>query len=89
MGKDGRYVCPECDYVAPPWVQDAKCRGMDNRIFFLERGVALEPIQRAREICDTCRVKNPCLEYGVQHSPLFGIFGGTTAKERRRLRGWT
>jgi Transcription factor WhiB. len=39
-----------------------------------------------REICNECPVKNLCLEYAIEQQEDFGVFGGMTPGERRRLR---
>ena len=42
----------------------------------------------AKEICQTCPLINPCKAHGIAHE-LHGVWGGTTPKERRKLRGQT
>jgi hypothetical protein len=39
----------------------------------------------AREICNTCPMKDACLEYAMEHRIRFGMFGGQTPIERRRV----
>jgi hypothetical protein len=64
---------------APAWYADAPCRGMDQRLFFPARG---EPADEAREVCASCRAQEPCRAIAVDEQ-LDGIWGGTSAKERR------
>lgn len=64
------------------WRQFALCRGMDPELFFPERGGdAATP----KAICRECPVQTPCLEDGLHEE--HGIWGATSAKQRRRLRG--
>jgi WhiB family redox-sensing transcriptional regulator len=72
------------------WRQDAACRDADPELFFPEPG-QLPQTARAKEICAGCAVRGPCLDNAL-HGPLarddrHGIFAGTTARDRTRLRG--
>jgi WhiB family redox-sensing transcriptional regulator len=65
------------------WQLRAACaEGVDPEIFFPERG---QSANRARAICATCMVREACLEYALANREEYGIFGGTSAKERRKL----
>lgn len=69
-----------------PALEDAACRGLDPEEFYAEGGIT---VRRAKSICDECSVRDACLEWALQREE-FGIWGGTTAKERaaiRRARG--
>jgi Transcription factor WhiB len=33
-----------------------------------------------------CEVRGPCLEYALSHGEKFGIWGGLSERERRRVR---
>ncbi|MFE7419988.1 WhiB family transcriptional regulator [Rhodococcus sp. NPDC057529] len=39
--------------------------------------------QHAKSICGTCPVLVPCLEFALNAGEGFGIWGGTTERERR------
>jgi WhiB family redox-sensing transcriptional regulator len=72
------------------WRQDAACREVDPELFFPEPG-QLPQTARAKEVCAGCAVRGPCLDTAL-HGPLarddrHGIFAGTTARDRTRLRG--
>jgi WhiB family redox-sensing transcriptional regulator len=43
-------------------------------------------IKKAREICKTCPMLDPCLEWAVARPNLEGIWAATTPMERRRIR---
>ena len=40
----------------------------------------------ARGLCHGCEVRPECLEYALRHGEKFGIWGGMSERERRRLR---
>lgn len=65
------------------WQADAACRGVDPDLFFPERG---ESTREAKEICGICPVRRACLEHALAHGERHGIWGGTSERERRRLR---
>ncbi|MGP8149677.1 MAG: WhiB family transcriptional regulator, partial [Acidimicrobiales bacterium] len=68
------------------WMAQAACRGMGSETFFPERG---EPLEPAKAICATCPVREPCLEVALgsmDGGAIPGIWGGTSARERRRMR---
>jgi WhiB family transcriptional regulator, redox-sensing transcriptional regulator len=61
------------------------CATTDPEIFFPEKGAkgqSLYIVQAARRMCAGCPYKEPCLAWAVEHDEM-GIWGGTTAKERR------
>jgi WhiB family redox-sensing transcriptional regulator len=72
------------------WRADAACRDADPELFFPDQG-QLPQTARAKEVCAGCVVRGPCLDTAL-HGPLahddrHGIFAGTTARDRTRLRG--
>lgn len=44
-----------------------------------------EAMNQAIRVCETCRVKEQCLEYSLHWEP-FGIWGGLTEGARERMR---
>lgn len=68
------------------WMDDAACADKDPNLFFPERGTHGSLIRQAKAICRTCPVKADCLDYALRHREYHGIWGGTTNRERRRLR---
>ena len=66
----------------PSWQDQAACRGA-TALFFPARGQSLE---LAKSICDTCPVKLPCKEQGLIGNEKFGIWGGLSDRERRKIR---
>lgn len=65
------------------WFKAANCLGVDPDLFFPERG---ELTSTAKEVCGACSVRLDCLEYALVNGEKFGIWGGLSERERRRLR---
>jgi WhiB family redox-sensing transcriptional regulator len=65
------------------WQDYANCLGVDPDLFFPERGAST---REAKEVCRGCIVRAQCLEYALVHSEKFGIWGGMSERERRRIR---
>lgn len=67
-----------------PWVSDAACLGLDPDIFYPGRGA---DDQKAKSVCRTCPVQWDCLLWAVDHGEREGIWGGLSARTRRRMFG--
>ena len=65
------------------WQDDAVCVQVDPEVFFPERGGSTKA---ARAACAECPVRARCLEYALNNKEAFGIWGGTSERERRKLR---
>ena len=65
-----------------PYLEEASCRGLDPELFYAESGAA---IMRAKTLCSQCPVREKCLEWAIKREE-FGVWGGTTARERASLR---
>jgi WhiB family redox-sensing transcriptional regulator len=70
------------------WRSQAACHGIDPDVFFPvgSTGRAIEHIATAKAICSACQVREECLEFALETSQGFGIWGGRDEDERRRLR---
>ena len=66
-----------------PWQERARCREFDPEVFFPEKGGSS---REAKRICVGCEVKSECLAYALAHDERFGIWGGLSERERRRLK---
>jgi WhiB family transcriptional regulator, redox-sensing transcriptional regulator len=67
----------------PEWQERALCAQTDPEAFFPEKGGST---REAKRICSGCDVKAECLEYALANDERFGIWGGMSERERRRLR---
>jgi WhiB family redox-sensing transcriptional regulator len=65
------------------WRQDALCAETDPEAFFPEKGGST---REAKRVCTGCDVRAECLEYALASDERFGIWGGLSERERRRLR---
>jgi WhiB family redox-sensing transcriptional regulator len=69
--------------VAVSWRRFSNCLGVDPDLFFPERGASTK---EAKGVCHGCVVKKECLEYALTTGEKFGIWGGLSERERRRIR---
>jgi WhiB family redox-sensing transcriptional regulator len=76
-----RGVAEEDDPLA--WQSDALCAQTDPEAFFPEKGGSTRD---AKKICASCEVRAQCLEYALANDERFGIWGGLSERERRKLR---
>ena len=65
------------------WKDLSNCLGVDPDLFFPERGAST---REAKEVGRGCEVRIDCLEYALQNGEKFGIWGGMSERERRRIR---
>jgi WhiB family redox-sensing transcriptional regulator len=68
----------------PAWREHAACTGKTDKMFPEKSGYVAdyEPAQR---ICATCPVRRECLRYAIDNNERYGVWGGTSPSERRRL----
>jgi WhiB family redox-sensing transcriptional regulator len=65
------------------WQERALCAQTDPEAFFPEKGGST---REAKRICAGCEVRAECLEYALTFDERFGIWGGLSERERRRLK---
>jgi WhiB family transcriptional regulator, redox-sensing transcriptional regulator len=65
------------------WQDRALCMETDPEAFFPEKGGST---REAKKVCRGCEVRAECLEYALGHDERFGIWGGLSEQERRRLK---
>ena len=65
------------------WQTDALCAQTDPEAFFPEKGGSTRD---AKRICASCDVRSECLEYALANDERFGIWGGLSERERRKLK---
>jgi WhiB family redox-sensing transcriptional regulator len=73
----------EADETVLSWQDKALCAQTDPEAFFPEKGGST---REAKRICVSCEVKQECLEYALMQDERFGIWGGLSERERRRLK---
>jgi WhiB family transcriptional regulator, redox-sensing transcriptional regulator len=65
------------------WQERSLCAQTDPEAFFPEKGGST---REAKKVCVGCEVRSECLEYALAHDERFGIWGGLSERERRKLK---
>jgi len=65
------------------WQERSLCAQTDPEAFFPEKGGST---REAKKVCVGCEVRAECLEYALEHDERFGIWGGLSERERRKLK---
>lgn len=65
------------------WQAQALCAETDPEAFFPEKGGST---REAKRICEQCEVRAECLDYALANDERFGIWGGLSERERRKLK---
>ena len=65
------------------WMTKGNCRNKPPEVFFPSDGLGVEV---AKKICETCNVKDLCLSHALNNRIDHGVWGGTSERQRRRLR---
>ena len=69
-------------FAPMPWSIDAACRGLDPELFH----PASNDIRDAEQVCRRCDVRGECLDYALTNRIDGGIWGGTTGRQRVKMR---
>lgn len=64
------------------WKQLGRCREADPEAFFPEKGASA---RQGKRVCESCEVRQICLQYALENDENYGTWGGTTPAERREL----
>lgn len=75
-------LVPEDD-TAGSWQERALCAQTDPEAFFPEKGGST---REAKKVCVSCEVRAECLEFALANDERFGIWGGLSERERRKLK---
>lgn len=71
------------------WMRDgeAACAEECPDLFFPPPGYpGARAVARAKKICETCPLIEPCRDYALKHDELYGVWGGLSEYERRDIR---
>ena len=66
-----------------PWTDQALCAQADPEAWFPEKGGST---RLPKLICRGCEVRGECLDYALETDQRFGVWGGLSERERRRLK---
>jgi hypothetical protein len=80
---DGRDYLADLLGNVPEWQARALCAQTDPEAFFPEKGGSTRD---AKRICARCEVKEDCLKYALERDERFGIWGGLSERERRKIK---
>ena len=65
------------------WMRTGACVTAGDAVgFFSDRGGSNAA---AKRICARCAVRDECLSYALAHDIEFGVWGGTSPRERKQL----
>ena len=64
------------------WRRDALCAQTDPESFYPEKGAST---REAKKVCHSCEVRAECLDEALANNERFGIWGGLSERERRKL----
>jgi WhiB family redox-sensing transcriptional regulator len=76
----------EVDTADEQWSERALCAQTDPEAFFPEQGGST---REAKAICRRCPVAKQCLTHALEHDERFGVWGGMSERERRRIKHGT
>ena len=65
------------------WQERSLCAQTDPEAFFPEKGGST---REAKKVCTGCEVRPECLDYALANDERFGIWGGLSERERRKLK---
>lgn len=66
------------------WVLAARCASADPEAWFPRKGAP--PVEAVLRVCKRCPVRDDCLEFALSNDLDYGVWGGLTAMQRRRLK---
>lgn len=71
----------------PHWAEKGLCRNMDPEIFFIDADADADfPNPVALAACDRCPIQAACLNWAMETNERNGVWGGTTPRQREKLR---
>lgn len=73
---------PTANAESDNWRADALCAQTNSELFFPEKGGGT---RSAKKVCQECEVRPQCLEFAFQNNERFGVWGGLSERERRKL----
>lgn len=80
---EGMLGSPEPEEGTLSWQERSLCAQTDPEAFFPEKGGST---REAKKVCVSCEVRSECLEYALGNDERFGIWGGLSERERRKLK---
>ena len=81
-GERGPYRLAPMSGADLSWRTRGACNGLEPEIFFPDRE---DDCAAAKAVCAGCGVRVACLDYALDARERQGVWGGASARERRRL----
>lgn len=89
LNHHARYALSRADIGWPnedlSWQDHGRCRQVADPDLFMPEDDDSTRQAAAKLVCQDCPVRTQCLAYALAHQEPFGIWGGTTPRERRAL----
>jgi len=76
---------PLTDANAPAWLDRGICAQIGGDMWFPDKGDR-QDVAACKKVCAGCPVRRQCLDWALETCEMFGIWGGLTSMERRKLR---
>ena len=79
----------DLDISGREWMRDAACTSADPEAWYPPKGSST---REAKQVCNgksgwpACPVRRECLEYALSNDDRFGVWGGKSDRERRKLK---
>ena len=79
------------ELAALDWQARGLCRGTDQSVFFgpddprESRAARLRRLMAAKRLCAQCPVLKVCRDYALANEEEYGVWGGLSEAERKRL----
>jgi WhiB family redox-sensing transcriptional regulator len=64
------------------WRRNGACQGLNAEIFYPENE---DHSDFALSVCEQCTVRIACLNYALDNREQQGVWGGATARDRRKM----
>jgi WhiB family transcriptional regulator, redox-sensing transcriptional regulator len=74
------------EYTDYPFDGSQLCNETNSELFFPDEYTDVMAVEKARTICRSCPLINECIAYAIEIPSLEGIWGGTTPRQRIRMR---
>ena len=78
----GLKTLPHNPTVPDMWQEQAACHGIDPDVFF---PTSEEEAGPALAYCGSCRIREMCLAWALKNGERYGVWGGLTEQQRRRI----
>lgn len=64
-------------------MEQGVCQEVDPELWFPDKG---QSSSYAKKVCRSCPVIEECLDYALAGGERFGVWGGTSERERRGMK---